>query len=79
MDTGQKLSQFEDRVRREVAIIFPEASLAVVERRRYLLKVRIGLGEKTLNDIFYNPKNDSNKFALKNNHQRILSNNTLEG
>ena len=79
MDTGQKLSQFEDRVRREAAIIFPEASLAVVERRKYLLKVRIGLGEKTLIDIFYNPKNDRTDFALIHDDQRIFGYDNLGG
>ena len=79
MDIEHKLSQFEDRVRQEVVAIFPEASFRVVERQRYLLKIRVGVDEETFIDIFYNPKNDRTDFALIQNSQRILGYDNLGG
>lgn len=79
MDTEQKLSQFEARVRQAVAVIFPQAPLSVIERRRHLLKIRIELGEKTFIDIFYNSKNDRTDFALIHGAQRTFGYDNLGG
>jgi hypothetical protein len=79
VDTERKLSQFEDRVRREAANIFSEASLAINEKRKYLLKIRLELGERTFIDIFYNPKNDRSDLALIHNSQRIFGYDNLGG
>ena len=79
MDTEQKLSQFADRVRQAAFLAFPEASFAVVEKRKYLLKIRVGFSEKTFIDIFYNPKNDRTDFALMRNEQRIFGYDNLGG
>jgi len=79
VDTAQKLSQFEGRIRRAVAAIFPHAPFSVVERRIYLLKARIALGETTFVDIFYNPKNDRTDLALIHNNRRIFGYDNLAG
>ena len=79
MDTEQKLTLFEQRIRHESAATFPDAVFAVVERRRYRLKIRIELNKETLLDIFYNPKNDRTDFALIRNNRRIFGYDNLGG
>lgn len=79
VDTERKLSQLEDRIRQEAANTFSDASLVITEKRKYLLKVRLELGERTFIDIFYNPKNDRTDFALIHNSQRIFSYDNLGG
>jgi len=79
VDTEQKLSQFADRVRQAASLAFPGASFTVVEKRKYLLKIRVGLSEKTFINIFYNPKNDRTDFALIRNEQRIFGYDNLGG
>ena len=79
MDTAHKLAQFEDRTRQAAKAILPHASLSVVERRRDLLKIRIGFGKKTFIDIFYNPKNDCTDYALYTTIRESSAMTTSEG
>lgn len=79
MDLAHKLTQFENRVRQEATSNFPETPLTITERQRYLLKIRIELGQETFIDVFYNPKNERTDFSLIQNNRRIFGYDNLGG
>jgi hypothetical protein len=79
VDARLHLSQFEDQIRQEAKPCFPAATLSVVERGKYRLKIRIELNTQTFIDIFYNPCNGRTDFALIHNDRRMFGYDNLGG